>query len=196
MQSEIFFWRDVACGILVGCLPDPHLARGVMRQVRSKTACRDRVIIRGIALSFAEGRDAAATALGHIGEFGAATVERRNQRLSRNRNRHLMRRPIAEVDYLFGVVKRVARIAVMSGVAADRCVTAANTGRQRADTDSCAASESAVAGSAQLAVPGCGWKPDLNLDFGIARWPGSRRDTAERREIVKTRTSAFAASTT
>src|ERR1700733_568574 len=154
-----------------------------MREVRAEAARGDRVVVPGITLCFTERRDAAAAALGHVGKFRAAAVESRNERF--RCNGHFMRRPIAEVDDLLRMIQRVARIAIVSRVAADRGIAAAYAGRQCADTDTGAAPKAAVARSAQLAVPVGRREPDFNLDFGIARWPGDGGDTAERRQIVE-----------
>src|SRR5579863_2207393 len=163
----------------------------MMRQIRAETASGDRVVVRRKTLRFAESRDAPAAALGHVGKFWAAAVKSRNQRLCGYR--HLMRRSITEVDDLLRMIQRVAGIAIVSRVAADRGVAAANAGCQRRDTHPGAASEAAVACSTQLAVPVCRREPDLDLDFGITRRPGGCSDAAERRQIVETRSSALTA---
>src|SRR6185436_10122705 len=110
-----------------------------------------------------------------------AAIERANHRL--RGDRHLVRGAIAEVLNLLRVIDRVARVALVTGVAANSRVAASYSARERVGVRPRAATKATIARAAQLAIPSGGRHPHFDLDVRVGARTHRGRDLTERRKI-------------
>ena len=180
VDYRIFLGRDIACLILQDreCDPQRH-----GRPVSGRSGDDTVVVIRK-HLCFLQSLSAARRASVPIGELRRISVKSLDDCL--RLDRHLMFRPIPEVNQLFLMAQRKAAAATnVPGIGRARHVSTPKRFRHGGITDH--ARPAAIAHRLIFAVPARNRQPDFNFDVGIARGLQRCSQPAKRRELFESR---------